>query len=400
MANSMKPGVCIDLGASSTRVTGQDSSIYFLPNTLVFLDKSDVVDLEKSDVTVHDEPTFLANMDITIEKTAGGFSPAFPARALIGDLAHRFSDSVLRPSALQNKSKQKINVFNALIACAEQAYLYGYDGTPITLYIALPPLEVGSATEEAMNAEIVGSYNVLSERLGWEVNINIGKVKVYPECYMALASFFFDFPSCAVNADHFRDFGTGYVLGIDIGASTTDFYIVQNGKPIEKSGQTIRTGCNIIEMDISNQLRARYGFDPTPEILTQAMVEGRIRMGRNYEEVGDIVKAAKQKFARTIITEIDNYFRLTNIPLPSISAIVSFGGGSIKSAYTDNNGKEIITAGCISDFIAAELTNIVDSIEVLSVEDPRTANVRGLFVRMMMDMAREAKEAQAAGITA
>ena len=45
MANTMKPKVCIDLGASSTRITGQDSKIYELPNGLVFVDKQKTIDL-------------------------------------------------------------------------------------------------------------------------------------------------------------------------------------------------------------------------------------------------------------------------------------------------------------------------------------------------------------------
>lgn len=398
MANTMKPKVCIDLGASSSRITGQDVNIYELPNGLVFVDKAEVIDLEKSDVEQHDFNTFIENMDITIEKTSGQQNKAFPSRAIIGSLANRYSDSVLKPSVLMNKSQQKINHFNIIVATAMQAYLYGYDGAPLTLYLALPPLEANSTTSEDINSALTGTYHVSSSRLQWEVDLNIADIRVYAECYMALAAFFFDFPSCTPNMQRMKDYGTGYVLGIDIGASTSDLYICENGKPVEKSGQTIKTGCNVIELDIANGIRQRYGFDPTPDILNIAIKEGRIPMGRGYVEIGDIVRKAKQKFARAIVAELQNYFRLVNIPLQHIRGIIAAGGGSLKSSYINDNNEEVVTCGCTSDFITTELSNIVDNMDVIAMEDPRTANVRGLCLRMMMDCAMEAKAAhEAAG---
>lgn len=400
MANTMKPKVCIDLGASSTRITGQDSNIYELPNGLVFVDKSETIDLEKSSVEQHDFDTFLNNMDITIEKTTGQPDKAFPARAVIGPLANRYSDSVMKPSVLMNKSQQKINHFNIIVATAMQAYLYGYDGAPLTLYLALPPLEVSSTTAEEINNSLTGNYHVSSTRLQWEVDINIADIRIYAECYMALAAFFFDFPSCTPNMERMKNYGKGYVLGIDIGASTSDLYICENGKPIEKSGQTIKTGCNVIELDIANGIRQRYGFDPTSDILTIAIKEGRIPMGRGYVEIGDIVRKAKQKFARAVVAELQNYFRLVNIPLQYICGIVAAGGGSLKSFYLNDNGEEVVTCGCTSDFITTELSNIVENMDVVAMEDPRTANVRGLYVKMMMDCAMEAKAAREAAASA
>lgn len=396
MNATMKSGVCIDLGASSTRITGQDINIYELPNGLVFIDRDEVVDLESTGVETHSVDTWLNNLDLMINKTAGEPNKAFPARALIGNLANRYSDSLLRPSVLMNKSRQPINSFNIIVACAEMAYLYGYDGTPLTLYLALPPLEVSSMTKDEINAQLVGSYNVASERLRWTTTINIKEVRIFAECYMSLAAFFFDFPSCTPNKEHFEKYGKGYMLGIDIGASTTDFYICENGKPIEKSGQTIKTGCNVIEMDIANGIRSRFGFDPTHDNLTTVIREGRLPMGRGYKEVGDILVKAKRKFASNIVAELQNYFRLVNIPLQNIGGIVASGGGSLKSGYLNESNEYITTCECTSEYITKELANITENIDVIAMEDPRTANVRGLFIKMMMDKAMEARKAQAA----
>lgn len=392
--------ICIDLGASSTRVTGENGIIHELPNYLIFKDRTEIVDL---DIVRHEDDKLndlLSNMDILIDKASGAACKAFPARALVGELATRCSAVVNRPSVMMNKSRQNINLFNIVVAAAQQCYMYGYDGSGITLYLAFPPLEVTKDVKDEINQALVGSYSVKIERLNYDVTLNISEVKVFPEAYMALAAFFFDFPSCTLKKEIQEKYGQGYVMGLDIGASTTDIYVTENGKPQEKSGQTIKTGCNVIEMAIANSIRAKYGYDPTHEGLTTAIREGRLPMGNGYVDVSDMLRRAKQEFARTIVAELQNYFRLVHIPLQYIRAIIVCGGGSLASGYYDEAGNYVQTCGCVSEFITAELNQIVENIDVVAMPDPRTANTRGLFVRMMMDKAKAAAQAAQAAKTA
>lgn len=384
--------ICIDLGASSTRVTGEDGIIHELPNYLIFKERADIVDLESA--RVQDDPMqdFLANLDVIVDKTSGSTCKAFPARALIGSLANRYSPTVSRPSVMMNKSKQKINLFNIIMAVTQQAYVNGYNGEPITLYLAFPPLEVTTDVKEEINNELIGTYAVKIERLGYETTLNITNVKLFQESYMALAAFFFDFPSCTLKEEIQKKYGVGHAMSLDIGASTTDISVALNMQLLEKSGQTFKTGCNVIEMDISNSIRAKYGYDPTHEDLLTAIREGRLPMGNGYVDVSAMLRRAKQEFARTIVVELQNYFRLVHIPLQSIRVIVVSGGGSLVSGYYEGD-KFIETCGCVSEFITKELNNIVENIDVISMEDARTANTRGLFIRMMADKARAAAQA-------
>lgn len=387
--------ICIDLGASSTRVTGENGIIHELPNYLIFKDRTEIIDL---DIIRHKDDKLedlLGNMDIIIDKTTGASCKAFPARALVGELATRCSAVVNRPSVMMNKSRQNINLFNILVAAAQQCYTYGYDGSGIVLYLAFPPLEVTKDIKDEINQALTGSYVVRIERLDYEVTLNISEVNVFPEAYMALAAFFFDFPSCTLKKEIQEKYGRGYVMGLDIGASTTDIYVTENGKPLEKSGQTIKTGCNVIEMAIANSIRAKYGYDPTHEGLTTAIREGRLPMGNGFVDVSDMLRRAKQEFARTIVAELQNYFRLVNIPLQYIRAITVCGGGSLASGYYDETGNFVQTCGCVSEFITTELNQVVENIDVVTMSDPRTANVRGLYVRMMAAKAKAAAQAGA-----
>lgn len=385
-------GICVDLGASSTRVTDETGVIYELPNYLIFKDRTDIVDLDVSK-TGDKRTDFLNGMDVMLDKTIGNPCKAFPARAIIGSMANRCSATVNRPSVMMNKSRQNINLFNILVAAAHQLYVNGYNGEPITLYVAFPPLEVTKETKEEIASQLCGTYHASLDKLGYEVDFNIKDVKCFPESYMALAAFYFDFPSCTLKKDIAQKYGKGHIMSLDIGASTSDISIAKDMQLLEKSGQTIKTGCNVIAMNIANSIRTKYGYDPTHEDLEIAISEGRLPMGNGYEDVSDMLRKAKVEFARTIVVELQNYFRLVNIPLQSVRAIIASGGGSLESGYYDTNGQFIVTCQCVSEFITKELSYIVDNIDVLSMEDPRTANTRGLYIKMMTDKISSAANA-------
>ena len=316
---------------------------------------------------------------------------------IVGELANRYSPNTSRPSVMTSKSKQRINHINILNAVIEQVYVSGADGSDVTVYLALPPLEVTKETKDELNRILCGTYQAVLNKLGQTLTINITAVKCYPESYLALAAFFFEFPSCVLNQENATKYGTGYLMSLDIGASTTDVYIGQGMKPMEKSGQTIKTGGNVIEMEVANGIRQKYGFDPTHELLYTAIKEGRLPYGNSYVDISEILRKAKREFARAIVSELQNYFRLIGIPLQAIRTILVSGGGSLVSSYTDASGKTVVTCESVSEFITNELLNIVEADKVVDVQpmpDARTANVRGLYVRYMTDVAIAQKAAQ------
>ena len=385
--------VSIDLGASETRVVSNDAVIYELPNNAVFIDRGERVDAAvKRGDTPHDE--IIGALDVTIDKESGTKCEHFPCRVLMGDLAERYSPTCTRPSVLKKKSEQQINYVSAIVAAAHQVLLGAVEES-FEVFLCLPPMEV-AYDKDMVAALLCGTYKVKFNKLEKEVSFEIKMLTCVEEAFMALTTFFFDKKGKAIEKS--KPFAKGYVLSLDIGASTTDVAAAKDGRYVEKSGQTFKTGCNVIQAFVGNYIRGKYGYDPTNEELDSVLRTGRVTRGNRFDDISDALRRGKAEFARSIIEQLQNYFRLVNIPLQTIRAIVVSGGGSLASSYVDEDGTNITTTGPVSEFITKELNNVVDGIEVLTLDtDPREANILGAYIRAQLEfMLRELKAKKAA----
>lgn len=381
--------VGVDLGASGTRTVSKNGIIYEIPNNAVFVDTIEHVDVA---IKREDDPhaDLVGALDVTITKVSGGPCSHFPCRVLLGDIADRYSSTCVRPSVLKNKADQQITYVNAIVAAAHQAVVANAVGD-LDLYVALPPMEV-NYNKDSVSAKLKGEYRVKFNRLDIEVTVKIGNVICVEEAFMALVSFFFNMDGTPT--ENATEYGTGYVLSLDIGDSTTDIAAAKNRRYVEKSGQTFKTGCNVIKAYIANVIRGRFGYDPTADELNDVIQTGRLAQGRKFIEMGEYLRKAKAEFARSIIEQLQNYFRLVNIPLAQISAIVVNGGGSMQSEYSDGE-KTIVTCAPVSEFITKELSNVVDGIDVVGIkETPRLANIKGIFVNAMLNEMLKAQQKQ------
>jgi len=383
--------VCLDLGASATRTVSNDGNVYIIPNNVVFVDAADKVDVAvHKGSNMHEE--VLGALDVTIVKTSGAKCDFFPCRAIMGDMAERFSATCIRPSVLKNKVDQQVNFVSAIVGMAHQQLVANTD-EDIDVILALPPMEVQYNSEKISNM-LIGSYKVKFNRLEKEVNITIKSMLCVEEGYMALVTFFFNKDgSATANADKY---GKGYVLMLDVGSSTTDVVVAKDKRYVEKSGNTIKTGCNVIEANVANGIRAQFGYDPTNEELDFVLRTGRLAMGNSYKDLTVILRRAKEEFARSIIEQLQSYFRLVNIPLQTIRAIVVGGGGSLESKFTDENGNEMVTTGSVSEYVTKELNRVVEGIDVICVDgDPREANINGAYIRAMLAITLRNRQKQA-----
>ncbi len=379
--------VCTDLGASDTRTVSDNGTVYLIPNNGVFVDNAERVDVAvKSGENPHD--TLLGALDVTITKTSGPACEHFPCRVIMGDMGSRYAPNNVVPSVLQKKSEQRINYVSAILSVAHQRFVGAIGDEDINLYLALPPLEVKLGREEF--GRLVGSYTVKFGRLGSEINVTIGSVQCFEESLMALVYFFFGTNGKKTEAaEKFKDF---ILLSIDIGASTTDIAAARDLRYIERSGQTYKTGCNVIRAALANYIRSEFGFDATDEQTNEVIKTGRLRMGSKYTDMSYFLRKAKMDFAESIVNMLQSYFRLINIPLQMIGAFVVSGGGSLASSYVDETGKTIVTTGPVSEYITEALNKIVSGIEVVNVEgDPRLANISGLFTRAKLDSLKAEK---------
>ncbi len=374
--------VAVDLGASNTRYISDSGKVGIMPNNMVIFDDMTPVDLEEY------EDSLVNSLEVIIEKE--GTSKFFPAHALIGNMATRYQSTNVRPSVMTNKHVQQINYISGIAAAAISRLTYGTE-KDINLYVALPPIEVKTASHKnIVKQEFTGKYKVTFPKVrgGIVVELNIEDVHCYEESFMAVLSYFFN-PN-GTPKEEAKKFMTGQVLSLDIGASTTDLSIIKDGRYLEKSGQTYKVGGNFARDVLIREVLANYDFELPEEDADITMAEGRLQTGNTYVEIPDIVAKAKSEFAERVVSQMQGYFKSVNIPIQMVKAIIVSGGGSMQSQYIGESGEIRITSEPMSKYITDKLREVCPTVEVEPYkENPRLANIIGLFIRAMFDSKRK-----------
>ena len=390
--------VAVDLGASGSRYTSNSGQISVVPNNMVFLPSMTVSNL------VADAEDVESCLEVVIEKEGGQATTVtsehvatvnsyFPAHVLLGIMAEKHHGANERPNMLMHKHKQKINYISAVLTCALSKLKNPEMSDSIDLYIAVPPVEIDLA-RKAFEEGLVGSYSVNFLRYmgGTGVKFRIASVQCHEEALMASTSFFFNMNGTP--KENARKYITGNLLSIDIGASTSDLAVIKNGRYMDKSGQTFKTGGNEALDSLINEVRSRYAIDLPIGDAERAMVEGRLQMGNRYDDISDIVATTKSELAKKIITNMPGYFKRIDIPIQTINVIMVSGGGSMQSQYVNEDGEVVKTSEPMSFFVTNEMKEWCPSVDVVEYgEDARFANIKGLFIRAKMDARKKADQA-------
>lgn len=377
--------VGIDLGASNTRYVSDNGIFHEVENNVKEVSIGEKIRMKPWSGETEEE-TIHGTLDVEIYRLSGETKHIKAgARYLVGDLATRIGAS-FRPTGLQNKAEQPINYTNALLATAlSKLLMKEYDGF-VNVYIALPPVELSAkATSEAsLKDELIGDYRVKFNTLNKEVTFTINTVTCVEESFLTLIAFFFNIQGgFRVEASNFRN---GNVLGIDIGASTTDLAVVKNAKFVDKSGQTYKLGGNFVLDWIADGIRAKYGYDAEPDELQRSVETGKIRQGVELIDVSELVIEGKKEFAVKLVDMMQSYFTKIGMQPHTFVGVIVGGGGSMASVYTDEKGETYITSQAMSEYIWDEFKHICPSVPVIAVSnDPRHANITGLFIRALVD---------------
>lgn len=377
--------VAVDLGASSTRYVSNDGKIKVFPNNMEFLDIDEVVDMELNDQSLEH------SLEVNIYHEGGDMefnAHNYPKKLLIGEMAERYNSPNRRPNNMLAKNKQPINYYSGVVAVALAKMYNPTDDSPVDLYLAYPPIECEKDVKDDIAKKFSGHYKVEFVKLNKTVEFDVATVQIYEESFMAVLSFFFDMTGNVRKGA--QQWLQGNILSLDIGDSTTDFVLVQNGKYINRSGQSYRIGGNYVTNQVITSVNREYGYQIPLEDARQVVATGRIQMGNGYADATKIVEKAKKAFASQLRGHIEAYFGQMNMPLATIRAIVVSGGGSMKGQYVDNDGMSHVTTAPMSEFITNELCNICEGVEVLPYgENPRMANTSGLFIRAMVNEAKK-----------
>lgn len=375
--------VTADIGASGSRILSNTiKEVRNLRNNMVFIPETKKVDLVPTKMTVD----YALDVSITRDKE----SDYFPVRALIGDLADRYSSAQTTPNGMVNKTKQQVNYVSAITSVAISLMEEDTTSVPeVALYLALPPNEAKQQKEYAKE-QFNGVYTVKFNKFDKEVKFNITSVETYEESFLAIMSFFYHTDSRKKPlANKYTD---GLLLSIDIGASTTDLVTVENLVYKDRSGKTYKTGGNVVRDDLINLVLDTFGFELPQDKADIAVAEGRIRLGNVWRPIPELVEQAKRNYADGILASIIGYFTLNKLPIELMRAFCVSGGGSIESKYTDETGNVIKTSEPMSFYITEALRKYCDTIEVEHYdENPREANIKGLFMRARIDLFKKGK---------
>lgn len=383
--------VAVDLGASSTRYVSDNGVIRVIPNNMEFFETNEIIDMELNDQSVEHA------LEVVITRTGGNESfndGVYPKKLLIGEMAQRYSSPNRRPNNMLAKNKQPINYYSGIVAVAMSKLYNSEDTEAVDLYLAFPPIECEKDVKDEVADNFKGHYTVEFVKLGKIVEFDIKSVNVYEESFMAVLSFFFNMNGEIRPTS--KQWLQGNILSLDIGDSTTDFVLVQNGKYINRSGQSFRIGGNYVTNQVITSVNREYGYQIPIEDARQVVATGRIQAGNGYSDASKIVEKAKKNFAGQLRGLIEAYFGQMNMPLATIRAIVVSGGGSMHGQYADDNGMTHTTTLPMSEYITNELKSICPGVEVLSYgENPRMANTSGLFIRAKVnEMKKDTKQTQ------
>lgn len=383
--------VCTDEGASSTRFVGKNGEYLVIPNNTAFIP----MDFENK-MTPHNDSIEYC-LDMKMEKLEGE-TDFFPLRVLIGNLAERSDFVVEVPSMNQNKHTQRINYVSMLASVAitkiSERMANKEDLSPVKLFVDLPPLEVKTASEYVCK-QLLGKWRITFPKFNNTiVDFEIGKVVTCSESLMAISAFFFD--ASGKFRPQSAGYLNGYVLSLDIGASTTDLIVVKDTKSLERSAQTYKLGGNLIVEELKDVVRGKHGFELSPDMALTLVTEGRLQSGNTYIDMSSELDAVKKEFASRVVNMVQNYFTKVGIPLQSIKAIFVSGGGSMRSEYLDESNQTVATSSAVTKYITDSLKGVCPGVDVVDFpENPRFANIIGTYLRANAEeMLEEQNKAQ------
>lgn len=232
----------------------------------------------------------------------------------------------------------------------------GVDNTSIRLKTLFPPNELtpdnARETEDIAKGVLCGNYKVTNLLTGqiFEFSIDDEDYEALEEMKMALARLLMT-ESIKLDDDNDDDVDIEEVINentllfIDIGNSTTNLSIFEDGKYQPQSNETFtQLNGNVLLQYIGNAIKQE--FSSIPEITLKdsikALETGKIKIGRGKKDVKEAVQKAITKFSNELYTKIRmDYFANKGIASYNIAYLLVSGGGSVAPDGVNNSAKEL-----------------------------------------------------------
>lgn len=341
--------VAADIGTSETRISADGALTLRIPNNCVFLEGP-------TDAAFSAGKGTLGALEAVIEGLGDK-----TITVLFGEMAARHSTTNLRPSPLEAKYKQEINLVSLIVGAALARLEKG--NAPAELYLALPPVEVGKA-RTALKDSLGGEYRVEFPKLGRAARVKFTDIFCYEESRMAGVAFMSQLD---------EQYKEGTVLSVDIGAGTTDLALFVNGVFYERSAKTYKVGGNTAREFLIDDIASEYDCELPVSDAEKVIQTGQLKLGNTTTSVVENVNEAKRQFSNSLVESIQQYFRAVGVPIQTVNAFVVSGGGAMSS--------DVAGARSAVSYVVDALKQICPGVDTIEYQgDSRMANLEGLCI--------------------
>lgn len=373
--------IVIDMGNSETRVLVQSG---IGRSGLIKQQLTTVSNIFSQISPEYEVPENYTEEDTVVFKTSDG---EFYANGLL--VEREFSMSALRPTALDPKPTSKVTMLTIQRAFLEGYRLLGsmYRCSPKSLDVTwnvtflLPPndIETGAKTLYERIKELEG-INFTLPNFSTELKIN--SVKAYPEGFAAYIGTVMR--RGRIISDTHKHLLSSKTLVVDIGAGTTDFFVIEGMETINSTRLTLPYGGNNIIARVKQALLSKNIQLPNKEI-EKGVIEGKIKDGRNVINLAKSLSIFKTEVANTLIDGLTSYLEGNGYPVRSIENLLVVGGGSLAS--------QVEGVESLSTYLVNRLKDFAPNIELVTFQEnldedgnqevetnPRLLNVLGAGV--------------------
>ena len=304
-------------------------------------------------------------------------------------VSHEFYKTGMRPTGLKPKSHQITSKYSIVVVITKAiALISGNIGVRpadinwvFDIACLLPPDEESNKEDTFAMTEMISSIHGIEciSPISYKIDISIKSVKLFPEGVVAYTAALFiqKDGKAVINPDNIK-YNQGYTLVMVIGAGTTDFAMVFNGKFVAKSKATIKTGGNLVEKTCKREIYKKFGSEPTD--MTEIIEKGVYTRGNERIIMDDVLIRAKKAFAAELNKEIIEYLEVTQIPVHELKGLLVIGGGAIA---TERDGKVISES--LAYPLCENIKSMAKSVELIKINvSPRFANIEGLHILSTM----------------
>lgn len=373
--------IVIDMGNSETRVLVQSG---IGRSGLIKQQLTTVSNIFSQISPDYEVPENYSEEDTVVFETADG---EFYANGLL--VEREFSMSALRPTALDPKPTSKVTMLTI-----QRAFLEGYrllsnmyrcslKSLDVTWNVTflLPPNDIATGAK-TLYGRIKGLEEINFTLPSFSTKLKINSVKAYPEGFAAYIGTVMR-RGRIVSETH-RHLLTSKTLVVDIGAGTTDFFVIEGMETIDSTRLTLPYGGNNIIARVKQALLSKNIQLPNKEI-EKGVIEGKIKDGRNVINLAKSLAIFKTEVANTLIDGLTSYLEGNGYPVRSIENLLVVGGGSLAS--------QVEGVESLSTYLVDRLKDFAPNIELVTFQEnldedgnqevetnPRLLNVLGAGV--------------------